>query len=228
MNAGRLAEIVGILFLVVSVILSVTMLIEGRLEYILPLYVKSETGRYFGAIKNTLHQFIGIALLSLIPVSKSDKKMSKTVFYTMIGVAFFYILDVYGCYAMIGLDEIKHYNYPLIDALRLVQYRKIEFLQRVDITYQTIGFMRVIVAKGIIYLYAVEYLCKLFPGAKRLVIVIIVGIVFYVVDMIAIGIPDIKSTLLDILTGSSLLVSMVIPVSLLIIAKVKQRGTKGM
>lgn len=223
-NTGRLAEIVGIIFLVVSAFLFITMFFEGRLEYILPLYNKSETGKCFGAIKNSIDQFVGISLLTLIPVSKGDRKMPKVVFFTMVGIALFYVLDVYGCYAMIGLDEIKHYHYPLIDALRLIDYEKIDFLQRVDITYQTIGFIRVFVAKGIVYLAAVEYAGKIFARARRLVVVIVVGLLFFVVDVLALGIPDVLTKLVIVRTCSALIVSFIIPITLLIMAKVKQFG----
>ena len=226
-NAGRLAELLGIIFLAVSVLLYVTMLIQGRLEYLLPLYIRSETGRYISAAKNTVDQFIGIALLTLIPVGKADRTMPKVVFFTLVGIAVFYILNVYGCYAMIGLDEIKHYNYPLIDALRLVEYKKIEFFQRVDITYQTIGFMRVIAAKGIVYLCAVEYLCKLFSKARRIAIVVAVGVLFYIVDMISLGIPDIQVKLFTIRTVTALVTCLFIPSALFVLAKVKQRGKKN-
>jgi spore germination protein (amino acid permease) len=226
-NTGRLAELVGIVYLIVSLILFVTMFVQGRINYILPLYVKSETGRYFAAIKGTMGQFVGISLLTLIPIKKSDKKIGKVAFWTMIGIAVFYIMDVYGCYAMIGLDEIKHYNYPLVDAIRLVEYKKIEFFQRVDITYQTIGFIRVFVAKGIIYMAVVEYLCKIFSKAKRLVIVIITGFLLYTTDIIALGIPDIRAKLFMIRTYYAYAVCFIIPLALLMMAKVKKNGKKN-
>lgn len=226
-NAGRLSELIGIVFLVVSLIITITMFFEGRIDSILPLYVKSETGKYFSAIKDTIDQFVGIAIITLIPVRKADKKISKVAFFTMIGVALFYILDVYGCYAIIGMDEIKNYNYPLIDAIRLVQYKQIEFFQRVDIAYQTIGFMRVFAAKGIIYLAIVEYLCKIFSRAKRLAIVIYSGVVLYAIDIFAFGVPEISVKLFGLREIFALVVSFFIPTMLLIIAKVKLNGKKS-
>lgn len=227
MNSGRLAELVGIIYLLVSLILFITMLIQGKITNILPLFIRSETGQCFAAIKDTMSNFLGISLLSLIPVSKADKNVSKVVFFTLIGITLFYILDVYGSYAMIGMDEIKHYNYPLIDAIRLVEYKKIEFFQRVDITYQTIGFIQIFVAKGIVYLAIVEYICKLFPKAGRLLIVILSGIFLYSIDIIALGVPKISNKLFALRTYYSIVVSFIIPGALLIMAKVKKNGKKS-
>jgi spore germination protein len=221
-NAGRLAELVGLAFLVVSVILFVTMFIQGKLSNIMPLYIRYETGRYFTAITNTVNQYAGITLLTLIPISKSNKAVSKAVFWTFIGLAVFYTLDVYGCYAMIGADEVMHYNYPLIDAIRLIEYKKIEFFQRVDIAYMTIGFIRVFVAKGIVYLLAVEYLSRILPKAKRLALVIAAGIVLFISDAVALDIPNVTKYLDLIKTFYSVLVTFVIPGSLLIITKAKK------
>jgi spore germination protein len=226
-NNARLAELVGIVFLAVSLVLFATMFFEGRITNILPLYIKSETGRYFLAMKDTINQYAGITLLTLIPISKSNKNVSKTVFWTFVGLAVFYILDVYGCYAMIGIDEIQHYNYPLVDAIRLVQYKRIEFFQRVDIAYMTIGFMRVFVAEGIVYMLAVEYVCRMLPKVKRLTIVVAAGLVFYAFDLAAIGIPK-AARFLDVArTLYSIFVTFIIPGGLLMVLKVKKNAKKS-
>ncbi len=226
-NAGRLSELIGFVFLIVSLIISVTMFFEGRLDNILPLYIPSETGQYFNAIKDTIDQFVGLSLLTLIPISKADKKFSRVVFLTFIGIALFYIIDVYGCYAIIGMDEIKQYNYPLIDAIRLVEYKRVEFFQRVDIAYQTIGFMRVFVAKGIVYLAVVEYVCKILPKARRITVVVCLGVLMYSIDVFASYVPEIIAKLFFMRTISVILASFIIPLTLLIIAKVKQHGKKN-
>lgn len=227
MNSGRLAELVGVIYLIVSLILFVTMLIQGKITNILPLFIKSETGRSFAAIKDTANNLIGIALLSLVPISKTNKKISKVVFLTVVGIALFYILDVYASYAMIGIDEIKHYKYPLIDAIRLVEYKRIEFFQRVDISYQTIGFIQIFVAKGIVYLAVVEYMCKILPKARRLVVVIAAGILLYSIDIVALGVPNISIKLMALITYNSVVVELIIPCALLIMAKVKKNGKKS-
>jgi spore germination protein (amino acid permease) len=226
-NCGRLAELVGSVYLAVTLILFATMLHQGRISNDLPLFVRSETGKYFSAIKNTLNEFAGASLLTLIPTAKADKKRSRIIFLMYIAIALYYILDVYGSWAMVGMDETSHYNYPLIDAIRLVEYKKVEFLQRVDITYQTIGFIQIFAAKGIVYLCIVEYMCKLFPKARRLVIVVITGILAYSIDVFALGIPNISNRLFAIRSYYSLVVSFVIPCALLIIAKVKKNGKQN-
>ena len=76
-NAARLAEIVGVLFFLVSVILLVSMMIEGTFSYVLPLFNISEIGKYIRALKEAAEPFLGIELLLLIPFMKKDDKTKK-------------------------------------------------------------------------------------------------------------------------------------------------------
>lgn len=223
-NAARLVVIVGFLFLFVSVILFVTMFFEGQLSHVLPLFIKSELGSCFTAIKDSFRLYTGISILTLIPISQANKKPSKFVFFSILGIGLFYLISVYGCYAMIGIDEIKYHKYALIDAIRLIRYMKIEFFQRVDILYMTLGFMRVIGAKSFVYLAVTEYLCKILPKAKRSIIIIVVGVVFYFIDLFAFGVPNVEQKFNYVLSTFAFFASFLIPLTLLITAKVKKYG----
>jgi len=114
-----------------------------------------------------------------------------------------------------------------VDAIRLVEYPKIEFLQRLDIVYDTIGFMRVFVGKSVLYLVIVELLCKMLRKTKRIVIVIVVGIAVTVASLATINIPNILQTLIFILSIGGIAAAFVIPLILLVIAKVKKNAKKG-
>ncbi len=226
-NIGRLAEIFGILFLLVTVILFVSMLLQGTFSFILPLYNPAETGKYLLSLKDTIEPFLGIELLLVIPFTNKNKKAAKTAVFTILGIGLFYILDVYGCFAMIGKDEIVYHRFPLVDAIRLVEYPNIEFLQRIDVIYETIGFMRVFVGKSVIYLVIVELLCKMLPKAERIVLVIVVGVAVTLASLTTIGIPDILALLASILSIGGIAAAFVIPLILLVIAKVKKNAKKG-
>ena len=226
-NLGRLAELIGLIFLVVTVILLVSMLLQGTFSFVLPLYNPADTGKYLLALKNTIEPFIGIEVLLVIPFIKGDKKMAKTAVFALIGIGLFYILDVYGCYAMIGMDEIVYHRFPLVDAIRLVEYQKIEFLQRMDIVYDTIGFMRVFLGKSVLYMVIVELLCKMLPKAKRILIVVIVGAAVTLASLATIGIKDIISKLISILSTGGIAAAFVIPMMLLVISKVKKNAQKN-
>jgi spore germination protein (amino acid permease) len=226
-NAARLAEIFCIWFWAVAALIYIPMLIEGDLNYLLPLFNASNVGKYIAATKEALPSFLGMEVLTVIPMTKNNKRAGKTAFFTLIGLGLFYILDVYGCYAMIGLNEIVYHQYPLIDAVRLVEYPAIEFLQRVDVSYMTFGFIRIFIGEGIIYIAMVELLCKMLPKAKRVVVVLVVGAVIAAVSMALLLVKDVSLILRQTLTYAAILTVFVIPLTLLIIAKVKKHGKKG-
>jgi spore germination protein (amino acid permease) len=226
-NIGRLAEIIGILFLLVALVLFVSMLIQGTFSFVLPLYYPPDTGKYLLSLKDAIEPFLGIEVLLVIPFFKKNKKTAKTAVFAIIGIGLFYILDVYGCYAMIGMDEIVYHRFPLVDAIRLVEYPDIEFLQRLDVLYETIGFMRVFVGKSMLYLVIVELLCKMMPKAKRVFIVIMVGLAITVASLSTNNITNILKTLASILIIGGIAAAFVIPLMLLMIAKVKMNAKKG-
>jgi spore germination protein (amino acid permease) len=226
-NIGRVSEIVVVIFFSTSIILTVTMFLEGRLNNILPLFVPSQTGKYIVSLKDAVEPFAGLEILTIIPFTAKNKKAARAGFFTIIGLGLFYLLDVYGCYAVMGMEEVKFHNFPFIDAIRLVEYKKIEFLQRVDIIYDTIGFMRIVVGKGIVYMLIVEYLCRLFPKAKRIAVVVATGAFLYVLSMITIGFPERYNALVPFLTVSTAVAAILIPLLLLIIAKVKRNAKKS-
>jgi hypothetical protein len=210
----------------VAAVIYVTMLIQGDFNYLLPLFNASDTGKYIAATKEALPSFLGIEVLTIIPMTKRNKKASRTSFFTLVGLGLFYILDVYGSYAMIGVNEIVYHQYPLIDAVRLVEYPAIEFLQRVDVSYMTFGFVRIFICEGIIYIAMVELLCKMLPKAKRLVIVLLSGAAIIAVSMALLMVNDAPEILRSTLSFAAIFTVFVIPLTLLLIAKVKKRGKK--
>lgn len=226
-TAARLAEIVGIVFFTIAIIILVTMLIEGRINYLLPLYIPSEAGKYIPALKETIEIYLGVGVLTVIPITKDNHKPSKIAFLAIIGIGLFFVLDFFGCVAMIGMDEIIYHKYPLIDAMRLVAYPKIEFFQRVDIAYQTIGFMRVFVGKAISCLIIVEFLCKLLPKVKRIILVIITGVLIFTSVLLAWLFNNITDILIMALTIGNIFAVFVIPLFLFFKTKGKRNANKN-
>ncbi len=225
--AARLAEIFCIWFLVIVLIIDITMLFEGRLNYLLPLFNISDSGKYLFSIKDAYPGFLGISVFYLIPMTKQNRKAPRTVFLGIMGVFVYYVLSVYGPYAMIGVDEIVYHDYALIDAIRLVEYPGIEFLQRVDVLFLTFGLIRTIIGKAFFYTVIVELLCKMIPKAKRIVIVVIVGVAFALVTIPLTGVTKVTELLCRILSIGGLFAAGVMPLTLFLIAKVKKHGKKN-
>ena len=99
------------------------MLAQGHVENILPLYVPEDTVQYLGAIRSTVLSFLGVEILTLIPVSQKARKHAPLVaFMTVLGIGLFYVLVVESCTMMIGINEIKNNNCALITAIRQIQF----------------------------------------------------------------------------------------------------------
>ena len=226
-NTARLLEIFGLLLLIASVVICISMYFEGDVKHLLPVFTPSRIGDYISSIKNALFAFLGIEILTVIPMSKENKKAPRVAFFTLIGIGLFYILIVGGCYAIVGINEITHYNDSLITAIRLVHYPQIEFLQRLDIVYMTVGFMVFFASQAIVYLAAVEYLCRIFSKAKRIVIVISAGVAVYLLSMLFAGIGGTDSILHAVITFTGLIAAFIIPLLLFLIAQVKKHVAKS-
>jgi hypothetical protein len=225
-TAARLCEVVGVIFLIVAIIIFITMLVEGRVSYILPLYNHKQLGAYIVSVKDAVEQYAGVEILLFIPLTRRNKKPSVLAFLTMLGLGLFFVLDIYGCYAVLGADEIIYHKFPLIDALRIVEYQSLEILQRIDVAYETIGYMRVFLAKGIVYLVIVEIFCKLFSRVRRLTAVILIGVVTTAAILAIRNITGIHRILVICLSFGSVAAAFVIPCLLLMKARGMQNEKK--
>ena len=87
-NIARLFEIYGFFALTGSVILYVIMLFLGDINYIRPLFVKEDLGRYFGAVWKTAFAFVGLEIITVIPFAKQNKIPLVSVISTL-GIALF-------------------------------------------------------------------------------------------------------------------------------------------
>jgi ABC-type glucose/galactose transport system permease subunit len=85
----------------------------------------------------------------------------------------------------------------------------------------TVGFFGLISGISIVYLAAVEYACKVFPKMKRLVIVRVLKVS---VCMIAFELKNFDKLAHDLINIAGLVSAAGIPLILLIIAKVRNRG----
>jgi spore germination protein (amino acid permease) len=219
---ARICELYGVIFLISFMVVYANMLLQGDVDNILPLVIPSEIGRSFSAMKEAMISFLGIEVLTVMPFSKKNKRAPKIAFITLIGIGLMYIIVVECSIMMIGIHEIQYYEYSLISAFRQIELKRIEFLRRVDILYLTIGLMGIFAGISVIYTAVVEYIVWLIPRAKRVAVVIAVGVALFVFSFIGFGIRDLDDTLTKYITYVGLLTAGGIPLSLWIIAKAKK------
>jgi spore germination protein len=226
-NIARIFEIYGFIFLFAVVTVHITMLFQGNPENILPLYVPSETGKYFAAMKDAIFPFLGIEVLTVIPFTvKNGKKASKIAFLTLIGVGLIYVLATESSIMMIGRNEIVHYQDAMIAAIRQVELPKIEFLKRVDVLHFVVDLMAIHAGIMIAYTSAVEYVCRVFSKVSRVIAVICVGSAIFILGLVALGINNFDKAFGEIIIYFGLVAAAFIPILLFVIAKVKKHAGK--
>lgn len=225
-NIARLFEIIGVAVLVVFVLLYISMLLQGHLNNILPFFNATDIPKYLSASKDTIVPFLGMEVLTIIPFTAKNKSASKVAFFTLIGIGLYYVLLVEATYTMISPNGMVVYKDPLIEALRLVEFPAIEFLNRVDIFYLTFGIAGVVAGKSVVIIAVVEYAARIFGKVKRIYIVIGVCILLYILSMVSSYIKDFEMIFLGVLTWAGPVAALLIPLTLFIVAKVKKHAGK--
>lgn len=226
-NAARLVEIYGVILLIVAIPVHIIMFMQGHFDHILPLFNPAETVNAVTSVKEMVFSFLGIEVLAVIPfTARNGRAAAKTAFWAVIAVGFYYVLNALGCVMMIGENEIVHYQFPLIAAIRQVELPFLKIFQRIDLLYLTVGFIGLLAGLSIIYLNIVELICRMLPKVKRIFVVLAVGCVSFVAYYFLSSIANIQKTLIGIITYSGLLVAIMVPLVLIVITKVKNREKK--
>ncbi len=226
-NTARLVEIYGVILIVTSIVVHLIMLMEGDKYFILPLFNPADTGKILSSVKEFTFSFLGFEVLAVIPFSvKQGPKTGAIAAIALLVIGLFYVLIVETNIMMIGVDEIKHYNFPLVVAIRQVEIPLLKVFQRIDVLYLTVGFIGLFGGLSVIYLSIVEFICRMLPKIKRSIIVIAIGVIAILTETVIYGIEDINIMLKEIITYSGVFAACLVPLMLYIITKVKNRGTK--
>ena len=226
-TVARFCEIVGVLFITIAIIIHIAMLTQGELNYIQPFFVPEDTLSYFKAIPATITSFLGIEVMTLIPIAQQDrKKAPKVAFFVILVIGLFFILVVESSIMMIGMNEIKNNNNALISAIRHIEIPALSFFERMDVFYLTIGFLGMYCTKTIALFSAIEYACKILPKVKRIIIVIAVSAFMVLIDVIYFSNEGFVKFFKIFFLSAGNAAATGIPLILLILAKVKGHAYK--
>lgn len=226
-TVARFCEIVGLLFITVAVIIHVVMLTQGEFHHIQPFFVPEDTLSYLKAIPATITSFLGIEVMTLIPITQQDrKKAPKSVFFMILIIGLFFILIVESSIMMIGMNEVKNNNNALISAIRHIELPTLSFFERMDVFYLTAGFLGMYAAKSIALLSTIEYACKILPKIKRIIIVVAVTTAMVVIDAIYFINEGFVEFFKIFFLSAGNAAAVGIPLILLILAKVKGHAYK--
>ncbi|HOA78920.1 MAG: endospore germination permease [Bacillota bacterium] len=223
-NIARLFEIYGFFALTGSVILYVIMLFLGDINYIRPLFVKEDLGRYFGAVWKTAFAFVGLEIITVIPFAKQNKKFPLVSVISTLGIALFYILSVGASIMMIGMEEIRFYKYPVMTAIRQIDIIQIDFLQRFDVVHLFVLLMGANASFMLTSCGGVEYMTKAFPKMKRIIAVLLLTAMAFAGGIFASFFENFHDIAINVLTYYMIFTAFIIPVLLLIFGRRKRNA----
>ena len=226
-NVARMVEIIGVVYIVTAVFVHGLMVTEGEASRILPVYNPREIGDYVRGIRVSIFAFISPFILLAIPMTKENgKKAVGKAFVSMLVLGLFYILIVESCIMKLGLSDIVHYKDALIVAIRDTAPPMLEFLARLDILYLTVGYAGIFLGVSVIFLVVIEFLCRVFTRASRTAVVASVGVGVFSLSLAANGIQGFYDVFISATTYPVIFSTLVIPVILILIAKIRKAGPK--
>lgn len=224
-NVTRLLEIIGVLFLLVTVGICVIILVQGMTYNILPFFNKTDTKTFLSAIKDLATPFTGLGILFIVPFTVQNKNAPKVAFLTLLFIGLFYVLIIESTLMALGINNTIVMNDAFIEAIKITEMPVIE---RMDIFYLTFGLSSLFAGITIAFLGVVEVVCKYFTKISRHIMVIIIGIVFFILCLLGLDIKSKKDVFESFSPYVTLLTSILAPIILFIIAKIRKRSRKAL
>jgi spore germination protein (amino acid permease) len=222
-NVARMFEIIGALFLIVTLGLCAAMFFQGMSYNILPFFNITETKEFMVTMKDLATPFTGLMILFITPFTSQNKKAPKVAFFTLLFIGLFYVLIVEGTIMILGINNTIAFNDTFIEAIKTVELPVIE---RTDIFYLTFGLTSLFAGMIIVFTAIAEFACRLIPKVKRHIIVIAIGIVFFILCLFALNINNMHDVFESFAPYLVLTSTILIPTLLLIIAQVKKRTSQ--
>ncbi len=221
---ARLFELLGVMYLAITLLLCLLMLTQSEITNILPLYNPNEGGQFFGAILLFGTIFGGLENLMLIPFGKGNKGAPKAAFFSMLAIGLQLVLITEGSIGMLGINNAIAYNDTFIEAIKLADAPVIE---RPDILYIPIGLAGLFAILTILIHSVVELMSRIFPLAKRGLMVSLVCAASYGASLTVLGLPAYSSEFKKILPVLMLFFAGVMPTLLFLLSLLKKRSKTG-
>lgn len=222
---ARFSQLYGIIIIVFSIFIYIIMFTQGKLVNIRPFWGGENILVYLKGIKSTLVAFLGMSIITVIPI---NRKVNKKVFkYTTVMIFFIglmYILVVESCISVIGVEDIIHYEDALIASMRRIEIPYLQFLGRLDgivLSIWMIGVITTIVLSGYGCTY---YTSKIFSNVNFKLIAFVIAFLGLLMSRVPKTSDDVRK--LIEYTGYAFLVLQIIPLILLVMTKVKGYGSK--
>jgi len=221
---ARLSEIYGFFIIVAYITIFFLISTQGDFINLRPFLGSENIITYLKATSVTVIPFVGIALITTIPFSIKNNK--KIFIYTasIIGViGFLYIFVVESCISVMGVEGIVYYKDSLLSTIRRIDIKWLQFLSRLDGLF-LIAWIAAVYCTIVNFAYGTTFfLSKLFKKIAFNRLVLLLMALSFIVSQA----PKTVDETNRILTYSSylgILTIAVIPITLLIITKVKENN----
>lgn len=226
-NIGRIFEFFGYILMFTIVSFSIAMYYSGDILNILPLFDIKEVSSYMKALPFAVMPFLGIEALTIIPLSKiNGKKTIWTSICSVFSVLVCFILEVYLTYMLLGVEDAKNYKDALFTGIRLLDIDMLQFLKRFDII-AFIVWIFIMFCSVIFLTYTLsEYTHKILSKVNSTKLLIFVNVLVYIAALLPASYDKAAKIFTFITMYFGLIPVFVIPLILLIAAKVKKHAKK--
>ncbi|MDD3692973.1 MAG: endospore germination permease [Oscillospiraceae bacterium] len=222
-NVARLFEIIAPLYIISSAFILVLVLTQGDINNVLPLFEPDHIIDYVSALKDMALPFMGLTVITVIPFTSRNKKAPKWAFFGVLFIGANYLINMESSFSLTGINTLMHYKTGVIETFRLVDFPVIE---RIDILFLTVGYSGMFMGITFIYTAMTEHVCRMFPKIKRHFIVLAIGIIIFIINMFYHDLRRENDAISIVLSIMVTFMSIVLPIFLLIMSKVKKSAQK--
>ena len=217
---ARLFELMGAMYLAVMLLLCLLLLTQSEITNILPLYNPNEGSQLKDSLLPFGIVFGGMDLFLMIPFTKRNNSAPKTAFFAMLAIALQFVLVTEGSIGILGVNNAMVYKNTFIQAIKLADAPVIE---RPDVLYMTVGLGSMFAVLIALIHSIVGIVTRMFPLAKRSLIVIIICLINYIATLAVFGMPAFRPLYKNIVPYLSLFFTGALPALLYLTAFVKKR-----
>jgi spore germination protein (amino acid permease) len=221
---ARLFELMGVMYIAVTLLLCILMITQSEIVNILPFYNPNEVMHFTDAIVLFGSTYGGLENLFLVPFGKKNKTAPRVAFFCIWAICLLFILVTEGSIGMLGVNNTIVYRDAFIEAVKLAYAPVIE---RPDILYITIGLASLFAGLIILIHSVVELILKIFTLAKRGIPVTAVCVATYGATMYLLNSPALFESLKKALPMIVLFFAGGMPGILFLLAVIKKRSQAG-
>lgn len=223
---GRICELYGVIIIFMALVIYFLIFTQGKLINLRPFFGSGHIQTYFDATYKMIFPFLGIEILTIIPIT--EKNTNRVFKYTtfMIGfIGIYYIILSESCISVTGIDEIVHYKDALLATIRRVDIPYLEFLRRLDGIFLIAWTLGIFTTITIFAYGTIFFISKWFENISFNVLSFIVLFISFIVSQIPNTIYKVEK-IMEYITFIGLFSATIIPITLLIITKVKKYDKK--